>query len=397
MITKSSIGAMLLVSGCCIGAGMVGLPVLSAQAGFIPTTIAMIFIYGFTTFTGLLIMEAALWYDRPVNLMTIVESAFGKSGKIATMLLFLFLFYCLFVAYFDGGGQLFSEVLSAFFNAPIPKDVGILVFLGLTAAITYHGTKLVVQVNRVLLTVLVVSYLMLVFMAIPHVSAINLTHVNLEASLFTIPILMICFGYQNLVPSLVTYLKNDVKQIRFAIIAGNFIPFIIYLVWNAVILGMIPASQLPRASGANLVTQLLSSSGHLNSVNFFLKTFSLFAILTPILPITLSFVDFLKDGFIASGQRGRESNLPYYGMVFLPPLVFTLLYPHLFLEALGFAGGFIDVLLFGMIPALVILHNRKKYHAKGRYQLLGGRATPILVILVCLVILLIKHYTPSAG
>ena len=62
-----------------------------------------------------------------------------------------------------------------------------------------------------------------------------------------------------------------------------------------------------------------------------------------------------------------------------------------------FAGGFIDVLLFGMIPALVILHNRKKYHAKGRYQLTGGRITPILIILVCLAILLIKHYTPASA
>lgn len=395
MITKSSIGAMLLVTGCCIGAGMVGLPVLSAQAGFIPTTVAMVLVYLFTTLTGLIIMEAALWYDRPVNLMTIVESAFGKAGKITTMLLFLFLFYCLFVAYFDGGGQLFADALSAFFDASIPKNVGIFVFLALTAGITYHGTRVVDQVNRVLLSTLIVSYLMLVFMAVPQVSVDNLTHVNLKASLFTVPILMICFGYQNLVPSLVTYLKNDVRQIRFAIIAGNFIPLMIYLVWNAVILGMIPASELPQARGADLVTQLLATNHHLDSVNFFLKTFSLFAILTPMLPITLSFVDFLKDGFIATKRRGQESSLPYYGMVFLPPLLFTLLYPHLFLEALSFAGGFIDVLLFGLIPALVVLSNRQKFHAKGRYQLMGGKVTPILVIMLCLGILLIKHFTPA--
>lgn len=394
MITKSSIGAMLLVTGCCIGAGMVGLPVLSAQAGFIPTTIAMALVYLFTTLTGLLIMEAALWYDRPVNLMTIVESSFGKTGKLTTMLLFLFLFYCLFVAYFDGGGQLFADALSAFFEASIPKNVGIFVFLGLTVSITYHGTRVVDQANRFLLSTLIVSYLMLVFMAIPQVSAANLTHVNLKASLFTVPILMICFGYQNLVPSLVTYLKNDVRQIRFAIIAGNFIPFIVYLIWNAVILGMIPQNQLPEARGADLVTQLLANRHHLDSVNFFLKTFSLFAILTPMLPITLSFVDFLKDGFIPMKRHGQESSLPYYGMVFLPPLAFTLLYPHLFLEALSFAGGFIDVLLFGLIPALVVLSNRKKFHTKGRYQLMGGKVTPILVIMLCLVILLIKHFTP---
>lgn len=394
MITKSSIGAMLLITGCCIGAGMVGLPVLSAQAGFLPTTLAMASVYLFTTLTGLLIMEATLWFDEPVNLMTIAESAFGKAGKLAVMLLFLFLFYCLFVAYFDGGGTLLSNALSDLFHFSIPKDVGVILFLALIASITYGGTRLVDQVNKALLVVLVIAYVMLVLVAVPHVSAINLTHINFKASLFTVPILLICFGYQNLVPSLVTYLKRNVKELRFAIIAGNFIPFIIYLIWNTVILGMIPKDRIPSAQSADLVTQMLISGHHVYSVSFFVKLFSFFAILTPILPITLSFVDFLRDG-VAHARR-RESNWPYYAMVFAPPLIFTLIYPNLFLEALGFAGGFIDVLLFGVTPALVVLRLRRQPKTQKHYQVRGGNLTPVLVIGLCIAILVIKHYASHA-
>lgn len=394
MITKSSLGAMLLVTGCCIGAGMIGLPVLSAQAGLWPTTAAMALVYLFTTLTGLIIMEATLWFDKPVNLMTIVESAFGKAGKITTMLLFLFLFYCLFVAYFDGGGALLSEALSAVTQTVVSKTVGIFVFLGFIASLTYGGAAIIDKVNRGLLVLLVSSYVMLVLAAMPHVQMANLTHQNLKASLFTIPILLICFGYQNLVPSLVTYLKRDVSQCRFAIIAGNFLPFIIYFIWNVVILGMIPLADVNAASGADLVTQMLVTGHHAYSVTFFVKLFSLVAILTPILPITLSFVDFLKDGFVVGRSSSRESRLPYYAMVFVPPLFFTLLYPNLFLEALGFAGGFIDVLLFGLIPACVILKVRKRHQGTSLYQVPGGRLTPILIILLCVGILLIKHYAP---
>lgn len=394
MITKSSLGAMLLVTGCCIGAGMIGLPVLSAQAGLWPTTAAMALVYLFTTLTGLIIMEATLWFDKPVNLMTIVESAFGKAGKITTMLLFLFLFYCLFVAYFDGGGELISEALSAVTQTTVTKTTGIFVFLAFIASLTYGGAAIIDKVNRGLLVLLVGSYVMLVLAAMPHVQFANLAHQNLKASLFTIPILLICFGYQNLVPSLVTYLKRDVRQCRFAIIAGNFLPFIVYFIWNVVILGMIPLSDIHAASGADLVTQMLVTGHHAYSVTFFVKLFSMVAILTPILPITLSFVDFLKDGVVIGQASARESRLPYYAMVFVPPLFFTLLYPNLFLEALGFAGGFIDVLLFGLIPACVILKMRKRHQGQFIYQVPGGRLTPILIILLCVGILLIKHYAP---
>jgi tyrosine-specific transport protein len=58
--TNGKFGATLLITGCCIGAGMLGMPVMSALAGFIPTTVAMIACYVFTTITGLLILEATL-------------------------------------------------------------------------------------------------------------------------------------------------------------------------------------------------------------------------------------------------------------------------------------------------------------------------------------------------
>ena len=37
------LGGILLVAGCCIGAGMLGLPVLSAQAGFKPSVVMFLF------------------------------------------------------------------------------------------------------------------------------------------------------------------------------------------------------------------------------------------------------------------------------------------------------------------------------------------------------------------
>src|ERR1700747_1734821 len=97
----NALGATLLITGCCIGAGMIGLPVMSAMAGFMPSTFAMLLCYFFATGTGPLILEATLWFDQKVNLSSMAGFALGKAGKALTWSLFLFLFYCLFVAYID--------------------------------------------------------------------------------------------------------------------------------------------------------------------------------------------------------------------------------------------------------------------------------------------------------
>jgi len=355
--TNGLIGGTLLVTGCCIGVAMIGLPVMSALAGFLPSSVAMLLCYLFTTATGLLLLEATLWFDGKVNLPSIVEFALGKWGKVLTLALFLLLFYCIFVAYLDGAGLLIADILSALFHYPVSREIGIFVCVSFVAVITYAGTKILIGLNRVLLFGLVISYLTLVSVGIPSVREENIAYMDWTSALATIPILFICFGYQNIVPSLTYYLKKNVPVIRFAIIVGNLIPFFIYLLWNFVILGMLHSDNATFIKEANIVSDLLQNVSHSASILFFIKSFSLFAILTSFLPNAMSFVDFLKDGFKKYFHQEEKAWI-LYGFVFIPPVICTLFYPHLFLQALGFAGGFIDVLLFGVLPATVILIGR---------------------------------------
>lgn len=389
LTSKNTLGATLLVTGCCIGAGMIGLPVISALAGFMPSTLAMIFCYLFTTASGLLLLEATLWFDGKVNLPSIVESTLGLFGKAVTLSLFLLLFYCLFVAYMDGGGALFTDILSSLLQRPIPRQLGVISCALFVALITYAGAKVVDRFNRVLLFGLVASYFILVSVGLPNVSSSNLAFTDWTASLATIPILLICFGYQNLVPSLTYYLQKNVRAIRYAIIIGNLIPFFIYLLWNFVILGMLNAPHSPTVKEADLVTELLQTTMTSVSVIFFIKAFSIFAMLTSFIPNAMSFIDFLKDGFKKTFHHEQRNELGLYLLVFLPPLICTLIYPHLFLQALSFAGGFIDVLLYGIIPALVVLIGRAK-KMTGPYQVIGRSITPICILILSFYILIIK-------
>lgn len=388
--TKNAIGATLLVSGCCIGAGMIGLPVMSSLAGFMPSTLAMLFCYIFTTFTGLLLLEATLWFENKVNLLSIVEFALGKVGRLVTWILFLVLFYCLFVAYYDGGGQLFAGILSGLFHFPISREIGIIVCALFVFAITYVGTQLVDGLNRGLLVGLIFSYCMLISFGLSSVQNENLSYINWTSAFGTIPLLLICFGYQNLVPSLTYYLKKNIDTLRFAIIIGNLIPFFIYFLWNFVILGMTPLFSTTTSQDVDMVTTLLQNTSQTASVVFYIKAFSLFALLTSFLPNGITFIDFLKDGLKISMKSQTKEKLFFCSIVLIPPMLFSLYYPHLFLNALGFAGGFIDVLLFGVIPATVVLIGRYKKNITASYRVIGGSVTPVFVLGLSLTILIFK-------
>lgn len=388
---KRIFGGTMLVTGCCIGAGMIGLPVLSALAGLMPSTLAMVFCYIFTTFTGLLLVEATLWFDGRINLPTIVAATLGRYGKMATIFLFLFLFYCLFVAYLDAGGSLFAEMLSYTLQMPVSNAVGVLACMLFVFGVSYAGAQAVDHFNRILLAGLVISYFILVIVGLPHVNPEHLRYQNWEAAFGVIPILLLCFGYQNLVPSLTYYLHKNIKAIRFAVVVGNLIPFFIYLLWNYVILGLLTPDHIDKGRNADMVADLLQASATpAVSVLFFIKSFSLFAMLTSFIPNAISFVDFLRDGFSKLLHHKVKSNIYIYTCVFIPPTACALMYPRIFLEALSFAGGFIDVLLYGVIPASVVLVGRRAMAPKGAYQVMGGAVTPSIVLVISLCLLLMK-------
>lgn len=388
----NTLGATLLITGCCIGAGMIGLPVMSAMAGFMPSTLTMLLCYFFATGTGLLILEATLWFDQRVNLISMAGFALGKAGKALTWFLFLFLFYCLFVAYIDGGGQLCSNMLSTLFSYPIARELGIICCVAFVGAIAYGGTRAVSYVSRLFLIGLMVSFCILLSLGVPHIKFEKLQYTNWEVVYSTIPILLVCFGYQNLVPTLTYYAKKNVTAIRTAIFVGNLIPFLIYFVWNFVILGILPdGNSLALAhivSQSDMVTGLLEKASESNSVLFFAKAFSFFAILTPFMANTMAFVDFIKDGLKISKESKYE--LAVYGLVLVPPTLLTMLFPHLFLKALGAAGGFADVLLFGVLPVLIVGIGRYVKKINGPFTAPGGKLFLITILLLSVGFLLIR-------
>ena len=346
-------GTTLLITGCSVGAGMLGSPAISAEAGFLPSFVAMLLCMVFSIGSGFLILEATLWFKERVNLLTLAGHFLGKSGKIITSLLFISLFYCLFVAYFDGAAALIGPILF------LSRGEAIALTVLVVGVIITLGTQFLVSINRFFMLGLAFSYAALVTFGLPDVDPEKLKVFNISNAIKTIPILLVCFGYQNLVPTLTHFLARDIKKIRLAIILGNLLSLSIYTLWNFVILGL-----LKEGMGHEIVLQMLQNTSPF--VLLFIQTFTFFALFTSFLPNVLTFVDFLQDG-LKKWTKGLVLAL-----VLIPPALFTLFNPDLFLKALNLAGGFADVLLFGLIPLLIIFVGRYKRQQKGPYTVAGG-------------------------
>ncbi len=376
-ISKIFSGA-LLVSGTTIGAGMLALPVTTALGGFMPACLLYLVCWLFMAGTGLLLLEVSLWLPHDANMVSMARHLLGRPGKVLSWVLYLFLFYCLTIAYIAGGGSF----VAALFGNQLSPGVGVFIFTLVFSPIVYFGTRAVDRVNLLLILGLIVSYFVFVLIGSKNVHLEFLQRVDWGASLFALPIVFTSFSFQGIVPSLITYLNRDVKAVRKAILVGTAIPFVAYVIWELLILGIVP---LEGNNG------LLSAQSHGLSAIIPLKhfvsspytyvigqAFAFFALTTSFLGVTLGLMDFLADSLKIKKTGAKKAFL--FCAVFVPPLLIALANPHIFLSALTYAGGFGCALLLGLFPVLMVWVGRYVKGSQQPAQLPGGRALLLLFI-----------------
>jgi tyrosine-specific transport protein len=395
----STLGAILLISGCCIGAGMLGLPVLSAQAGYIPSVVMFVVSWLFMLCTGLLLLEANLWFKKDINVVSLADHTLGTPGKVVGWSVFLFLFYSLMVAYVAGSAELFTDFFEAIFALSLPRWVGGLVMSAIFGVMIYVGTGAVDQLNRILMLGLVLTYILLVFMGNSHIDSHLLEHKNWSAVAFVIPAMIVSFGFHNLVPSLTHYLGRDAGRLKWVLVIGSFIPLVIYLIWQRLILGIVPLDgqgSLQQAwDEGQMATHALKTAVGVSSIVDIAQFFAFFAIVTSFLGVALSFVDFLADGLRIPKKALGKASLCLLAL--LPPYIFSITHPGVFLMALNYAGGFGAVIIFGILPALMVWSGRYYKGMTGPRLVPGGKPLLALIIICSLVVIALQFYQTMKG
>lgn len=383
------------MSGTTIGAGMLAFPVSTGLAGFYPSLLLLTICWAFMTFTAFLMLEVNLWMGQDANLISMARRTLGRGGEIFSWLTYLFLLYALTTAYIAGSGPIVVDIVQSLTGLEIPHSIGSIPLLLLFGFFVYKGTASVDYLNRILMIGLTVAYFSMVTFLLPHVDSELLKRVEWGSLALAVSVVVTSFGFHIIIPSLTTYLERDVPKLRLTLLIGSVIPFVVYLIWTYVTLGIIPLEEeygliqgyVEGSNGAHLLSKVLDSPVIAITARFF----AFFAIVTSFLGVSLSLSDFLADGLKI--KKTRSGRILLYGLTFLPPLVFSLTDPRAFLNALEYAGAFGVITLLALLPALMVWRGRYHYHFSSTFRTPGGKGALLLVIAfsLCVIGLELAH------
>ncbi len=377
----SLLSAMFLVAGCCIGGGMLALPVGSGASGYIPSIVMMTLSWIAMTLSALLLVEGGLCMVEGAHVITMTSKILGPVGKAIAWVLFLYISYASQVAYAAGGGAQLSHFFHEHMGIEITKDVGAMIVTVVFFGVIIFGGQFVGRVNSLFFTALVVAYVALVALGTGEVNTSLLFHRDWLTSWMAIPLLLTAFSFQTMVPSLTPILKRHTNALRLAIIGGTTIAYIVYLIWQTLILGIIPVEGPYGLIEANLQsvpsTQFLGAHVNTKLFIYIAEFFGFFAIITSFLAIGLGLFDFLSDGLKIKKKGGGLIILTL--LMVIPTVIFATKFERAFMVALDTSGGYGDTILNGMIPVLMVWIGRYKLGYKNGFRVPGGKVLLVLV------------------
>jgi tyrosine-specific transport protein len=349
--------AISLVTGTSIGAGMLGLPVETATAGFFPSTCLFLLTWFITIASGLLFAEVILFNPPRSNYISISKRVLGNKITLAVFGLYILLFYSLIAAYTKGIGVILSD---DFHLVGTPWN-GSLCFILAFLPLMYFGTHLIGRLNSFLTCILLLSFVLLLSIGNQNLSWNLLTNQNWSHSLFSLPLIISSFGFHGTLPSLIDYLDRDKKKIQLAIIVGSTLTLLIYLSWELFILGSIPltgATSLLSAweNDQTAITPLSQLSGS-SLISHLAHIFSLSAIITSFFGVSIGLVDFLIDAF--QMKRSTLTKTSLLLSLYLSALLLSMTDLRIFYLSLNYGAGFAGIFLLIFLPAYMMHRSRQ--------------------------------------
>ncbi|AJI45924.1 amino acid transporter [Francisella tularensis subsp. novicida] len=352
------IGAIAIIAGTAIGAGMLGIPFAVAAVGFNYAVAALFLVWIIMYATALLIIEANISQPLGTDMDSIAHNILGKPGRVLNLLFYLLLLYSLLTAYIFMGGQLFQTYILCWLNlenASLAKLLFCLIF----GFFIYKGIKVVFSVNELFLSLKVLAFILFIAFVAPQIrtSLLENKALGVEYVWFAIPILVTSFGFHIVIPAIRNYFENDIVFKR-TVAIGALAPLLVYLVWVVATLGTVSLygnnGFIALSKAGETLAEAYQGLGQ-NGPLVFIRLFENFAIITSFLGVALALFSFNRDLY---GLDIRKKLLTLV-ITLLPPLIFAIYFVNSFIAALGYASIFVSVLLI-VQPAMMVWTIRTK-------------------------------------
>jgi len=351
------------LTGTVIGAGILGLPYVFSQSGFLVGVFWIVFLGLILIFVNLCLGEVCLRTKDTRQLTGYAEKYLGKWGKRAMLFAMLFAVYSALIAYLIGEGQSFSQIFTGGLDYAIYFAIGFWLIMTLLLREGLKGLKKI-ETWGVIAIIMIIVGIFVYF--IGDVQINNLSYINYNS--FFLPFGIVLFallGFTS-IPELKRVIKGQEKNLKKAIIIGSLIPVILYIMFSLVFVGILglEVSEIATLSFGNIVSIL-----------------GIFTMLTSY--FVLSFA--LKDMFQFDYDYRRKNT---FFLVSVIPLILYLIVVFFnlagFVKILGI-GGVVSGGLMGVLSLLMNLKAKKKGNRKAEFSVplnwwvVGGLSLVFLV------------------
>ncbi|WP_150539766.1 aromatic amino acid transporter [Actinobacillus vicugnae] len=385
---NKTFGSALIVAGTTIGAGMLAMPLTSAEMGFGYTLTLLFILWALLSYSALLFVEVYQKAERQdAGIATLAEQYFGMFGRVLATLSLVVFMYAILTAYIVGsGGDLLVPLFS--FLGENAKSVSIVAFAVIFGVFVTIGTGSVDIVTRLLFIVKLLAFGFVLIMMLPQVSLENLGAMPLKDFLLisASPVFFTSFGFHVVIPSINKYLDGNIKRLRTAIIVGTGIPLFAYILWQMAIHGVFAQSQFVEIVRANPTLSGLVDATYQATGSAFISgavtTFSAVALITSFLGVSLALFDCLDDLLKRINIKANRISLGL--LTFIPPVFFALFYTD-FLNSLTYAGQMFT--FYGLVLPVGMAWRFRKLYPEAPYRVIGGGFSLLLALILGLLIM----------
>ncbi|MBT4334343.1 GerAB/ArcD/ProY family transporter [archaeon] len=353
--------AIAMLCGTVIGAGVLGLPYVFQQAGFLTGALTVLILGIVVLMLNLFIGEIVLRTPGNHQFPGYAKIYLGKWGKRIMMFSMFFGVYGALVAYLIGEGIALSAI---FGGNPLLFSF---IFFAIISTLIFIGIKAISKAELLLAPVV------LILMGIIAIYAFFSGNFNVsylaEFNVFKliIPYGVVLFALVGgvAIPEMKECLSHDRKKLKKAIIIGSIIPLAAYIFFSAITIAV---------SGANTTEIATIGLGTILGRNILLlgNLFAAFAMLTSALTLGLAMKEIYNFDL-------KFSKMTSWVLTMVVPLLIFLVGAKSFIKVIGITGavaGGID----GILIVLMFWQARKKKLRIPEYKL-GKRTVMGFVII----------------
>jgi len=308
---------------------------------------------------------------------------------------YLCLHYALLIAYVSQGGEILISAIEKIWDIPyLPSWMGSTGFALIFGCILYLGRdKFVERLNSFFVAIVIISFVGLLVLGVTQVNPNSLLSQDWTALPPALSVMLVALFFHNIVPVVATQLEGDAGKVRQSIVVGSAIPLIMFLLWNAVILGSVTPTMLENISGDTSIfdpLQVLRGGDAGQWLGILVTVFSEFAIATSFIGFFYGLRDLFKDMNLFS--ETSAVSLPLISLILFPPMGFSAINPKIFYTALDYAGTFSVSILGGVIHAIMAWKQRDKHNELNQSLVPGGKLMLVIMIGIALTAIILGNW-----